>query len=135
MYSLTQVFQQAIEDDACGGLDSLDCRARILNGIKIVEDNETKEVVILNTTIGGDYYREISVAEYEVFKAKGWRYGLNVLSLSNYRRKLDNVEDRIKKELNGRKSTKNIANAKANRQRIMENYSRVSKELNFNKDE
>ena len=133
MYSLTQVFQQAIEDDACGGLDSLESRARLLNGIKIVEDNETKEVVILNTTIGGEYYKEITIAEYEVFKAKGWRYGLNVLSLSNYRRKLDKVELRIKEELNGKKSAKSILMAKANRTRIMENYTRVTKELNLQK--
>ena len=133
MYSLNEVFQQAIEDDACGGLDSLESRARLLNGIKIVEDNETKEVVILNTTIGGEYYKEITIAEYEVFKAKGLRYGLNVLSLSNYRRKLDKVELRIKEELNGKKSSKSILMAKANRRRIMENYTRVTKELNLSK--
>tara|TARA_Y100001973_G_C5142050_1_gene303455 strand:- start:58 stop:462 length:405 start_codon:yes stop_codon:yes gene_type:complete len=131
MYSLTDVFNQAVEDDSCGGLDTLESRGRLLNGIKIVEDNETKEVVILNTTKGGDYYKEIDVTEYALFKAKGWRYGIYVLSLSNYRRKLDKIEERIRLELNGRKNSKVIQMAKANRQRVMENYKKISNELNF----
>ena len=131
MYSLTDVFNQAISDDSCGSLDTLDSRACLLSGIKIVEDNETKEVVILNTTKGGDYYKEITVAEYELFKVKGWRYGIYVLSLSNYRRKLDNIENRIRLELNGKKSSKSILMAKANRMRIMDNYTRITKELNL----
>tara|TARA_R100001594_G_scaffold86749_1_gene121153 strand:+ start:855 stop:1262 length:408 start_codon:yes stop_codon:yes gene_type:complete len=135
MYSLDEIFQQATLDSACGNLDTLGDKARLLNGIKIVKDNETQEVVILNTAKGGAYYKEITLAEYEVFKMKGWRYGVYVLSLSNYRRKLEKVEERIKTELNGRKSTKSIKMAKASRQRIMENYHKISTELNFKKDE
>jgi hypothetical protein len=135
MYSLTEVFEQAIKDDACGSLDSLRDRACLLNGVKITKDNNNKEVLIQNTTLGGDYYREITKGQYQVFKDKGWREGVYNVSLSNYRRKLDNVECRIKDELNGRKNAKTIQLAKTHRQRIMENYSKISTELNFNKYE
>ena len=97
--------------------------------------HETNTVQILNTTLNGDYYQEISIAEYEVFKEKGWRYGIYVLSLTNYRRKLDKIEKKIKKELNGKNNTRAILNAKANRVRIMENFTTISTKLNFIKDE
>tara|TARA_Y100000592_G_scaffold25824_1_gene40729 strand:+ start:1312 stop:1719 length:408 start_codon:yes stop_codon:yes gene_type:complete len=135
MYSLNEVFEQAIKDDACGGLDSLRDKARLLNGIKITKDNTTEDIIIQNTTLGGDYYREITQVQYQVFKDKGWREGVYNVSLSNYKRKLDNVESRIKDELNGRKNAKTIQLAKSQRQRIMENYSKISTELNFNKNE
>ena len=64
MYSLTEIFNQAVQDGECGVLDSLEYKARICRAMKIVEDNETKEVVILNTTFGGGYYRELESMLY-----------------------------------------------------------------------
>ena len=135
MYSLNEVFQQAVEDRACGNIDSIGYRARILFSVKIVEDDDSDEVVILNTTMRGSYYKEVTIAEYEVFKSKGWRYGVYVVSLSNYRRKLDRVELKIRDELNGRKNAKSIQLAKNSRKRIVENYRKVSNKLNLIKDE
>ena len=73
--------------------------------------------------------------QYELFKAKGWRYGIYVISLSNYRRKLSKIEDKIKRELNGKNNARAIQNAKSNRLRIMENFSKISTKLNFIKNE
>jgi len=85
--------------------------------------------------LGGAYYKEITTEQYEIFKTKGWRYGVYVVSLSNYRRKLDRVEFKIKDELNNRKNARSIQNAKSARIRIMENYRKISNKLNFIKDE
>ena len=41
----------------------------------------------------------------------------------------------VKKELNGKNNTRAILNAKANRVRIMENFTTISTKLNFIKDE
>ncbi|QDP61315.1 MAG: hypothetical protein Unbinned1524contig1000_72 [Prokaryotic dsDNA virus sp.] len=135
MCDLLKVWEEAEEDIAAAILDKKGYGARLLCGIKIMKCHETNTVQILNTTLNGDYYQEISIAEYEVFKEKGWRYGIYVLSLTNYRRKLDKIEKKIKKELNGKNNTRAILNAKANRVRIMENFTTISTKLNFIKDE
>lgn len=129
MYSLTEIFNQAVEDGECGILDSLEYKARICRAMKIVEDNETKEVVILNTTFGGGYYREITKDEYKIFKEKGWKIGIYVISLSNYRRKLSKIENRIKEELNNKRNAKSIQLSKARRLSILKSFTEVSTNL------
>ena len=57
MYSLSEVFEQSILDRESAQLDSKLYQARLLRGIKIVRDNETLEVEIFNTTMGGDFYK------------------------------------------------------------------------------
>ena len=99
MYSLKEVYKQAEEDKGSANLNSLVYGARINRAIKIVKCYETDEVIILNTTLGGDYYKEITKEQYNIFKEKGWLFGIYVVSLSNYRRKLMRLEGRIKSNL------------------------------------
>tara|TARA_R100000664_G_C2757154_1_gene145247 strand:+ start:3477 stop:3893 length:417 start_codon:yes stop_codon:yes gene_type:complete len=129
MYTLIEVFSQATQNKDNGILDSLDYQARIERAIKIVKDNETDIVNIFNTTLGGDYYKEINKDEYRIFTDNGWKYGIYVLSLSNYRRKLINIEERIKQEFNGRKNGKSIQLSKTRRLTILKNFSEVSNKL------
>lgn len=56
--------------------------------------------------------------------------GVYVLSLSNYRSKLDLIEGRIKKEMNGRASVKQIGLLKSQRERILSKYSEINFKLN-----
>ena len=135
MYSLNEVWLQSEEDTYTANLDSKGYGARLLCGIKIVQCNETDKVQIFNTTLNGDYYKEVSMEQYELFKAKGWRYGIYVISLSNYRRKLSKIEEKIKRELNGKNNARAIQNAKSNRLRIIENFSKISTKLNFIENE
>ena len=67
MYSIDQVFQQALIDRESALLNSSLYQARLLRGIKIVRDNETLEIEIFNTTIGGDFYKEITPEQYKLF--------------------------------------------------------------------
>jgi transposase-like protein len=129
MYSLEDVFIQAIEDDSCGGLDGVGYQARISLGVKIIKDNETNEVQLFNTSYG-EHYREVSNNEYEVFKEKGWEHGIYYVSLSNSRRKLDLIERKIRIEMNGKCNAKQIQKLKNNRQRNIEKYSEISNKLN-----
>ena len=135
MYSLEYIFQESVEDFESAILDSLDYEARLLRGIKIVKDNETGEVVIFNTTKGGDYYKEIEDGEYNLFLENGWKIAVYVISLSNYRRKLVSIEQRIKEELRGRKNAKSIKMSKSRRLAILKNFSEVSNKLKELQDE
>jgi hypothetical protein len=129
MYSLEYIFQEAVEDRETGNLDGLEYKARLLRGIKIIKDNETKEVVIFNTTVGGDFYKEITDEQYNLFFDNGWKIGVYVISLSNYRRKLVSIERRIQEELMGRKNAKSIKLSKSRRLKILKNFSEVSNKL------
>ena len=92
-YTLKEIFKQAKADEFSAVLDGEEFEARILSGIRIEQNINTADTIIHNTTIGGDFYKEITDDEYEVFYQKGWRYAVFVLSLSNYRRKLKMIEE------------------------------------------
>jgi hypothetical protein len=79
---------------------------------------------------GGDYYISITEDELKSFTEKGWRYGVFVLSLSNYRSKLDIIEQRIKQYINDKKSEKQIGILKSSRERILNKYSEINSKLN-----
>ena len=129
-YTLLKVFEQAKADEFSATLDGEEFEARILSGIRIEQNKITKDTIIHNTTIGGDFYQEIKKEEYEIFYQKGWRYAVFVVCLSNYRRKLSMIENKIKREVNTRKNAKHIMNLKNARERIMNSYTKVNKKLN-----
>jgi len=130
MYSLEEVYQQAEDDHVAISLDGRGYESRMIYGIKIVRDNMTKQVQILNTMIGGNYYSNITEKDYETFLKKGWRYGVYVLSLSNYRTKLDLIERKIQKELTGRNSQKQLGILKTKREQVLLKYSELNYKLN-----
>jgi len=129
--SLEKAFIDSLEDDFAISLNTEYVEARIVFGIKIIRDRNSKDVEIYNTTKGGDYYEEISSKEYKIFIEKGWRYGVYVLSLSNYRRKLDAIDKTIQSYII-QGSTKNaLIQAQERRTKIMNRYSKISNKLNL----
>ena len=103
-------------------------------GVKIVRETSNKEVEIINTLQGGDYYKPLSEGELDNFLAGGWRYGVYLLSLANCRNKLNLIEQRIQKEIGGKASPKQIGLLKAQRERIMYKYSEINLKLNKHND-
>jgi len=130
MYSLEEIYQQAEDDQVAISLNGKGYESVMIYGIKIIRDNYTGQVQILNTMIGGDYYSNITEKDYETFLEKGWRYGVYVLSLSNYRTKLDLIERKIQKELTGRKSKKQLGILKTKREQVLSKYSQLNYKLN-----
>ena len=102
MYSLEEVFKQAVNDDNSAPLNYPHYNAQLSWGVKIVKDNRTKEINIFNTTRGGDYYMELNEEEYKSFSDNGWIKGIYILSLSNFRRKLNliSIDGNIFEEAN-----------------------------------
>ena len=129
-YSLEDIFAQAMEDTYAISLDGDGYQSKMVYGTKIVKDKETGTIQILNTMKGGDYYISITEDELKSFTEKGWRYGVFVLSLSNYRSKLDIIEQRIKQYINDKKSEKQIGILKSSRERILNKYSEINSKLN-----
>jgi len=130
MYSLEDIWNQATSDDYAVNLDGDGYESRLVYGVKIIRDNETESIQILNTMRGGSYYTPINSQEAQVFHKKGWRNGVYVVALSNYRIKLDSLQDRIRTEANGRNSNKTIQSYKSYRQRILGRYNEIKEKLN-----
>ena len=130
VYTLIDVWNQAKEDCFTANLDGEGYEARILYGCKISKDNDTNMVQLQNTSRGGEWYLQLDPDEIEIFLKMGWRIGIYMLSLSNYRLKLDRIERLIKVEVNGRKNPKQIQSLKSSRQRILEKYSKIKNQLN-----
>ena len=129
MRNLNSVFEEAKLDEYSGVLDSKGAEARIVLAIKIIRDRESGDVEILNTSKGGDYYKEISKDEYELFIKKGWRYGVYVLYLSNCRLKLNSIEIRINEHIQENIKT-TLEMLQTRRKVILNNYSKVKNKLN-----
>ena len=102
MYSLNDVFSQSLEDNNSACLDAKGYQARISCGIKIVKDDHTNE---------------------------SWLKGLHTLALTNFKTKLDKIENKIKLEVNNSNNLKHIQRLKESRERILIRYNKVSNKL------
>lgn len=129
MRSIDDIFNEALEDDYAGILDDQYVESRIVFGVKIARDRECGEIEIVNTSKGGDYYEEISLKEYETFYEKGWRNGVYVVSLSNYRRKLDAIEEKINDAIKRSATKKEIDYWQERRTTVMKQYTKITNKL------
>jgi hypothetical protein len=131
MRSLEDIFKEALNDSYSAILDTPYVEARLVFGIKIVRDKESGLIEILNTTRGGDYYKEITQKEYQEFYVNGWRYGVYDVSLSNYRRKLDMIDYNVNEAILNLASKKEIEGFHIRRKNIMNRYAKISNKLNL----
>ena len=131
MRTLNDVFNEAKEDTFSATLDTKYVEARLVFGVKIVRDRETGVVEIINTQKGGDFYQEIDVDEYDYFLEKSWRFGVYKVSLSNYSRKLINIEASIKDVINDKQNKKQLDSLQSRRLNIMNRYTKITSKLNL----
>ncbi len=131
MRSLEDIFKEALNDSYSAILDTPYVEARLVFGVKIVRDRESGLIEILNTTRGGDYYKEITQKEYQEFYVTGWRYGVYDVSLSNYRRKLDMIDYNVNEAIANLASKKEIEGYHIRRKNIMNRYAKISNKLNL----
>ena len=131
MRTLNDVFNEAKDDSYCAVLDTKEVEGRLVFGVKIIRDRESGEVEILNTQKGGDFYQEIDIDEYDYFLKKSWRFGVYRVSLSNYRRKLSNIEASIKDVIDTKQSKKQLDSLQTRRLNIMNRYTKITSKLNL----
>lgn len=130
MYCLSDIYIQAEQDYLTISIDSRGYESQLGYGVKIIRDKKTGQVQILNTMRGGNYYFRVEGEQLNFFLKKGWKYGCYVLSLSNYRTKLDLVSKKIHSELTGRNSQKQLTIMKQKREEILKKYSEIKSKLN-----
>ena len=127
---LKKLLKQAYNDYGTISLSCYKYEAYILYSVKIVKDNLSGEIVIYNPAKHGDHYEPLEGGEYKTFTSKGWRYGVYVISLSNYRLKLDKIEHRIKEKINGKSNGRAIKMLKLQRDDVLLRFSKVNQKLN-----
>lgn len=128
MYDLEDIFDQAFTDNKSVKRIENGYQSVGLLDVKILKDDYTHDIDLLNTS--KRYYQRLTDQEFDTFKGKGWRYGVYVVTLSNYRSKLDKVEKSIRDEVNGKGSEKAIKQLKATRDSLMSNYTQLNNKLN-----
>lgn len=84
MLTLNQIFDIAIQDEYALVHKGVGFTAVSLYIIKIVKDTESGEVVIYSSELSDNWYTELTEKELNIFKNNGWRYGVYVLTLSNF---------------------------------------------------
>lgn len=95
---MVDIFQQASRDMISTRIKTMSSESYVYKGVKIEMDDDG--VRIFNTKGNGDYYVEISSMEYSIFKDKGWKLGCYVISISNNRRILNKINEKISSETN-----------------------------------
>ena len=132
MYTVQEVMEQALTDSQSIRVDGDGYEARISSGFKATRDKLSGQVVFKCTSRGGEWYSKLRENEIEVLLDKGWRIGVDVLSLSNIRIKLNKVEELIKREMNERRNPKHIQHLKKMRDNLIVKYNFFKSKLNRN---
>ena len=129
-YSLDDVWNEAKQDSYSAKLDGIGHESRLVYGIKITREKKSGIIEIMNTSKGGEFYQAINPEQLDIFLENGWRYGVYVLSLSNYRSKLDAIQGHIKDEVNGKNREKQVKILQSKRDNILSKYRSINKKLN-----
>lgn len=119
------VLEQAKTDGVSKNISTRNYQAYMYKGIKIINDNYSTRI----ETSGINYYREISEEQYQEFE-RGWLSGVYRLSLKKYQAQLENLEIRVRDEMNGSKSMKVLEGHKTHRIMLNKKHEEVSKKLN-----
>jgi hypothetical protein len=128
MFSLEEIFDQAFSDKKSAKIIENGYQSVSLLDVKILKDDYTHDIDLLNTS--KRYYKRLIDSEFDAFKEKGWRYGVYVVTLSNYRSKLDRVEKSIRYEVNGSNRQKIVKQLKAKRVEFLSEYNNLKNKLN-----
>ena len=133
MYDLEDIFKQALTDTKSAKIIENGYKSVSLLDVKIIKDDYTHKVEILNTS--KSYYVHVPESVEEIFQQYGWRYGCLDVTLSNLRLKLDKIETSIRDEVNGKSSEKTIKQLKSKRESFMTKYTQLNNKLNDTKKE
>ena len=98
----------------------------IYKGFKIESDNKN-QIHIYKPQ--GEVYKELGKDEYNEICRHGWRKGVLLLVLDSYQHKLSIISDNIRYEVNTRRNDKHLKSLKSSRQRIMDSYLKVVKQI------
>lgn len=76
-----------------------------------------------------EYYEEISDEDYDLFRTKGWLFGIYTLSLANFKDRVDQLTRHIKYEVNQSKRKKKLLELRDEREQVLKRYYKVNQLL------
>ena len=120
MNSLDILFDQAKKISSAIYSKTSKMESVMYSGAKIQKFPD--KIEILNMGKGGDYIKECTEEEYDIFFKYGWSIGADNVMLNNYNFKLRLILEKIKQEVNTRKNDKHIQNLKNRREKILQKY-------------
>ena len=123
-----RIFEEAYNDGLSVRLTTPDSISLIYRGVKV--ENVDGNIRILNMNRGGDFYKEITPEQYNVFFEKGFRKGVYDVCLDNYKRALDMLSLKIRNEVSKRNNVKHYEALKEYRNTIMNKINEVNKLCN-----
>lgn len=128
MRTIDDIFKEA-KCCECGILDGVGFEARIFMGIKIVRDCSTGSTKILTTHNNGHYYHELSDYEYGLIFIKGWRVGVYLIKLENYKEKITVIRGKLNKLVNSKRK-KHIMDLESSLMDVIERKTLITKKIN-----
>ncbi len=129
MYTLDQVWNQAIDEKLCVELDTIHTEARLLYGCKLVRDRYTGKVQFYNTMVRGDRYILLKDYELRVFTKHGLKQGVYSLMMNDILGKIEDINQKIRTEVNNRNNPNRISTLKNLRTNLINSFYRNTKEF------
>lgn len=120
---MKEVFEQAYNDRLGVKIITPDSVSVIYRGVKI--QNKNDNIKIYNLAKGGDFYKEATLEQYDVFLQKGFRGGVYEICMENYKRTLDTLSIKIRNEMQSRKNVKHYDSLKEWRTTIMNKITEI----------
>ena len=120
-----KIFDEAYDDILSVRLTTPSSISLIYRGVKV--ENVDGNIRVLNTHRGGDFYREVTPEQYNIFFEKGFRNGVYEVCLDNYKRALDMLSVKIRNEVSKWNNVKHYESLKEYRNTIMSKINEVNK--------
>jgi len=102
-----------------------DCESIIYMGIKI--EKKDNDVRLLNTKKGGNFYKEVTDEQYDMFFENGFLLGVYNVVKANTERSLQIVAETINEELTGTRNEKKYEYLKTKRMNLMNKLTDIIK--------
>lgn len=122
---MIDIFEEAYNDRLGVRITTPDSVSVIYRGVKIQNNNGS--IKIYNTAKGGDFYKELTPEQYNVFIKKGFRQGVYEVCMGNYKDTLKMLSVKIRNEVASRNNQKHYNLLKEYRTTIMNKISEVIK--------
>jgi hypothetical protein len=131
MLTLNQIFDVAVSDRYALIYNGNGYTAVTLYSVKIIKDSASDEVKIYSQGKSDNWYTEVTEKELNNFKNKGWRYGVYVLSLSNFSLKHSKLCTMLELyKLNKKKGKNSIAYLENEIRMVEEKQKEITEKLN-----
>ncbi len=102
-----------------------DCDSIIYMGIKI--EKKDNDVRLINTKKGGNFYKEVTDEQYDMFFENGFLIGVYNVVKANTERSLNIVTETINEELTGTRNEKKYEYLKTKRMNLMNKLTDIIK--------